>query len=55
MTGMFEGQEGAALYRTSLGDFDALFLPVSQRFDALQILERRQDGRYLYWPGDAQW
>lgn len=27
MTGTFEGQDGAAVYRTNQGDFEALFLP----------------------------
>jgi hypothetical protein len=48
MTGMFEGQEGAALFRTSLGDFEALFVPVPQTFEALQIVERQEGGRFLY-------
>jgi non-heme chloroperoxidase len=48
MTQMFEGQEGAVLYRTDRGDFEALFLPPSQRFDELRIVERREGGRYLY-------
>lgn len=47
-TGMFEGQAGAALYRTNRGTFEAVFLPDPQNFDALQILEREVDGRYLY-------
>lgn len=48
MTGMFEGQEGAALYRTNRGDFEALFLPKPQTFDELQVIERQERGRYLY-------
>lgn len=48
MTDMFEGQEGAAIYRTNEGDFEALFLPKPQNFDKLQIVEQRQRGRYLY-------
>ena len=48
MTGTFEGQAGAVLYRTNRGSFDALFLPKPQNFDALQIVERRASGRYLY-------
>ncbi len=48
MTGMFEGQVGAALYSTDQGGFDTLFLPKSQNFDRLQIIERQDGGRYLY-------
>ena len=48
MAGTFEGQAGAALYRTDRGDFEALFLPNPQNFNGLQILERRESGRYLY-------
>jgi len=48
MTGLFEGLTGAALYRTNQGSFDALFLLKPQNFDTLQILERREGGRYLY-------
>src|SRR5262249_51805391 len=48
MVGTFEGQKGAALFRTSVGDFEFLVLPASQTFDALEIVARRQRGRYLY-------
>jgi hypothetical protein len=48
MTGTFEGQKGAAVYRTDQGGFDALFLPKPQNFDRLQIVERQESGRYLY-------
>jgi hypothetical protein len=48
MTGMFEAEEGAALYKTNHGDFEALFLPPSNTFDRLRIAERREEGRYLY-------
>ena len=48
MVGTFEGQTGAALYRTNRGDFDALFLPNLQSFDGLQVFERQESGRYLY-------
>jgi hypothetical protein len=61
MTGMFEGQKGAALYRTDRGAFEALFLPKPQHFDRLQIVERPERGRHLYsfagpptpWPANA--
>jgi hypothetical protein len=48
MTGTFEGQKGAAVYRTDQGGFDALFLPKPQNFDQLEIVERQEVGRYLY-------
>jgi len=48
MVGTFEGQVGAALYRTNRGSFEALFLPKGQNFDALQIFEREVSGRYVY-------
>ena len=44
---LFTGQSGAAVYRTDHGDFDVLFLPKSEAF-AVQPIERRQNGRYLY-------
>jgi hypothetical protein len=47
-TGTFEGQKGAAVYRTDRGGFDALFLPKPQTFHRLQIVERQESGEYLY-------
>jgi hypothetical protein len=44
---LFEGQKGAALYRTNRGDFEALFLPKGHTF-ALRTAERRESGRYVY-------
>jgi hypothetical protein len=44
----FEGQRGAALYRTSQGDFEALFLSKEQVF-AVRATEREEAGRYLYY------
>jgi hypothetical protein len=43
----FEGQKGAAFFRTNRGDFDALFLPKPQTWDALEIIQTEKDGRYL--------
>src|SRR5258708_16853131 len=40
MTDTFEGQEGAAVYRTNEGDFEALFLPKPQNFNKLRVIER---------------
>jgi hypothetical protein len=48
MTDMFEGQEGAAVYKTNEGTFEALFAPKGQTFDGLQVIERYQRGRCLY-------
>jgi hypothetical protein len=48
MEGLFEGMSGAALYRTDRGDFEALFLPKPQSFEALEVVEGREDGRYIY-------
>jgi hypothetical protein len=45
---MFEGQEGAANYQTDVGVFEALFLPKSQSFDALQIIEEEETGGFIY-------
>jgi|SRR3954469_8307297 hypothetical protein len=48
MTGTFEAQVGAALYKTNEGEFEALFLPKAQDFEGLQVIERQERGRYLY-------
>src|SRR5690348_8832142 len=45
---LFAGQEGAALYRTEQGDFDVLFLPTPETFDAVQVVEQKQGGLYRY-------
>jgi hypothetical protein len=47
MTGLFEGEKGAALYRTNRGDFEGFFLPKTQTF-AVQPIETRKNGRYIY-------
>jgi hypothetical protein len=47
MTGMFEGQRGAAVLRTDQGDFEALFLPKSKNWAALEIIQNEKGGRYL--------
>jgi hypothetical protein len=44
----FEGQEGAAFYRTAHGDFDVVFLPKTKTFAALEIIEHRKKNRYIY-------
>ena len=43
---MFEGQLGAALFRTGAGDFEVLFLPRSQSWDELKVVEQREPGGY---------
>jgi hypothetical protein len=43
---MFEGQLGAAFFRTDIGDFDAQFLPSSQSWDKLKVIEQREPGGY---------
>jgi len=53
----FEGQKGAAFFRTDQGDFDALFLSKPQTWDALEITQTEKDGRHLTsfqgWPSGS--
>jgi hypothetical protein len=44
MEGAFEGMEGAALYRTDRGDFEALFLAKPQTFVGLIVMEEQRNG-----------
>jgi hypothetical protein len=48
MAHMFEGQIGAALFKTDHGEFEALFLPKEQSFESLVSTEHRDAGRFLY-------
>ena len=48
MVHTFEGQTGAALFKTDQGDFEVLFLPKGQSFDSLEPVERHENGRFLY-------
>jgi hypothetical protein len=48
MDGTFDGQDGAALYRTDHGDFEVLFLPQPKTFDHLKVIELRKGKRYSY-------
>jgi hypothetical protein len=48
MTDTFEGQEGAAVYRTTEGDFEALFMPKPQNFNKLRVIERQDGQSYRY-------
>ncbi len=43
-----QGAKGAALYRTNLGDFDVVFLPKPQTFETLRVIERHENGGYIY-------
>jgi hypothetical protein len=47
VVGMFEGQLGAASYRTTVGNIEVMFLRPSTEFE-IHVVERKQDGRYLY-------
>ena len=46
--GMFKGLSGSALYRTNRGDFEALFLPKPKSFDAFEVIEEQENGRFIY-------
>jgi hypothetical protein len=48
MENVFDGQSGAAVYRTDKGEFDVLFLPRAETFDAVQIVEQKQGELYAY-------
>ena len=48
MENTFDGQDGAALYRTDNGDFEVLFLPQPKTFDRLKVIERRDGKRHSY-------
>jgi hypothetical protein len=48
MENTFDGQDGAALYRTDNGDFEVLFLPQPKTFDRLNVIERQDGARYSY-------
>jgi hypothetical protein len=48
MGGLFNGLDGAALYRTTDGDFDTLFLPKPKTFADLKIIERPLKKGFVY-------
>ncbi len=49
MENTFDGQEGAAVYRTDHGSFEVCFLPENATFERLKVTEQRKSGeRYLY-------
>lgn len=43
---MFEGQLGAAFFRSNMGNFEALFLPRPETWDELRVVEQRETGSY---------
>ena len=43
---MFDGQLGAAFFRTEIGDFEALFLPPTQSWNKLKVIEQHESGGY---------
>jgi len=45
----FNGQKGAAWYKTDHGIFEVWFLPKTESFAAFKVIEQPQaNGRYLY-------
>jgi len=46
--GMFEGESGAATYRSDHGNFEVVFLYQPGTFDRLKILEQRNGERFSY-------
>jgi hypothetical protein len=48
LDGFVPGTKGAALYLTDQGDFDVVFLPKPQTFEAFEIIERHRYGGYEY-------
>jgi len=48
MGSFFDGQKGAALFRTTAGDFEVLFLHEHENFDRLTILQKHTSGSYVY-------
>ncbi len=48
MANVFEGQVGAALYRTDRGDFEALFLKKPATFASVKFTEAQKNGHYVY-------
>lgn len=48
MEATFEDQTGAAAYRSNHGSFEVVFLPQTETFDHLEIIEQRNGDRYSY-------
>jgi len=47
MVTSFPEQLGAALYRTSRGDFEVLFLTKPRTFNSVRLIEHQQSGGYV--------
>jgi hypothetical protein len=47
MEHLFQGQEGAAVFRTDQGSFNALFLPKPGNWDGLEVVQTEKNGHYL--------
>ena len=45
---IFQGQKGAAWFKTDRGIFDVWFLPKPENFNGLEIDEQRENGEYVY-------
>jgi hypothetical protein len=45
---LFEGAQGAGVYRTDRGDFEALFLPTTESVERLTIVQNHASARYVY-------
>ena len=46
---LFKGEKGAAWFKTDKGVFEIWFVPKTESFDRLEIIEKKQgNGRYLY-------
>lgn len=45
---MFQGQKGAAWFKSNQGIFEAWFLPASEDFKNWEVTEVGRNGRYLY-------
>ena len=46
---LFDGQAGAAWFKTDQGTFEAWFLPEAESFSNLQVIERSEsNGRFVY-------
>jgi hypothetical protein len=51
MADLFQGQKGAAWFKTNQGIFEVLFLPKSKTFAELKItLKPERNGRFVYIP-----
>jgi hypothetical protein len=48
MEQFFEGQKGAAWFKTNQGIFEVLFLPSPETFAGLEIIDRGRNGRHIY-------